>query len=335
MADITSFYQAHAHFAIARARLCYSSATIGESFLAFSTSSQRLMVTILPFQDFVLPYLLDSSINQHTDLSPILSKMVLPPLPPHSTLFSPTLSANAATLSSPRIPPELCDYIIDELGRWETVNMYGRVVWDIESHPLKCCALVCKGWRPRAQLWLFRRIKLTSMRSFRGLQEQLNHRPEFLSVVRVVSLACGGDRGKYPVHNLVTAVASLMRRCPRAHSLLIVNYGFQFDSQRERRCSHWYLPFHLRLHSAYFRQSFSIVTTLALWEISFSSKSDFLAFIFSFTALESLTIFGLWWHSTPGSPQSNAVTSKRRRSPLEKLRILRLVCVRNICMVLS
>ena len=71
-------------------------------------------------------------------------------LPPHALPDIPsspevsTHNISLAIMASPRLPGELCDSVIDELGHWETLNIHGVTEWYTGSQALKQCALVCR-----------------------------------------------------------------------------------------------------------------------------------------------------------------------------------------------
>ena len=200
----------------------------------------------------------------------------------------------------------------------ETYHPYGEIDWDTESRPLKRCALVCRGWRPRAQFWLFRYVSLGSLRSLRKLESQLGVRADLFQGVHEIHIGCQ-DREGYPVGNLPSAVATLARKCPNLKVLSLQKTG-NGELDEDDSPHHSYLPFHSRLHSALFRQSFGNITALSIRSIRYHSDTDFLTFIFSFVALEELSLYFVQFdilHKTKG--RDYILLLKKRKGIFAKL----------------
>ena len=248
--------------------------------------------------------------------------LCLPAMPSPSE--APTNAILPATTLSPKLPGELCDAVIDELGHWETLNIHGVTEWYTGSQALKQCALVCREWRPRAQFWLFCYASLNNRESLWGFESTLELRAEYLAGIHGIRVYCQNSEG-YPVHSLPTAVTALARRCPKLRALYvdgIVDHQWDEDAL----CTHVSFPFHLRLHSALFRQSFSNFTILILHSIHYHSDADFLAFMFSFTALQELVIQDVTCRSVQRVQRSEYIALyKKRKGVLKNLRSLRMV----------
>ena len=262
----------------------------------------------------------DNDSLEARDVTPFL-------LPSQAILPSRDLCTDAilsAAPMSPRLPQELCDAIIDELNGIETYHPWGDIDWHTESRPLKRCALVCRGWRPRAQFWLFRNIALGSFRALRKLESQLDLREDLLLIIREIRIGCTNVEG-YPVGNLPSAVAPLARRCPNLTVLSLRRTG-NYELNEDTSPSHPHIPFHLRLHSALIRQSFRSVMDLHLSWIHYHSDADFLAFLSSFTALESLFLSSITCNIVLRLREREYVLLLRKRTGIfGKLRYLRMV----------
>ena len=148
----------------------------------------------------------------------------------------------------PRLPQELCDIIIDELGCSGNEYFYRNS----DARTLKQCSLVCRAWTPRAQLRLFRYVSLSSVESLRELEVQLCLREEYVPEIHAIRIFIAESRG-YPIRNLASAVTTLARRCSKLQVLQVDGpyNGEPGDSSK----FHPYLPFHSRIHSALYRQS--------------------------------------------------------------------------------
>ena len=136
------------------------------------------------------------------------------------------------------------------------------------------------------------------------------------------------------------AVCSVIRQvsCARTHSGGLRSYGAScarallvrvfslynvmasgVDSSKSHSC----LPFHSRLHSSLYRQSFSTVTDLSLSLITYHSDVEFLAFILSFIALERLFLAGIQCNIIQRAKDSGYILLlKNRKGVLEKLHCL-------------
>ena len=236
-----------------------------------------------------------------------------------------TLSGHGATHTSPRFPQEIFDAIIDAFAHRSRAREHPRSIFHgIESGALKKCALVCRGWRPRAQFWLFNHVVLEDQESLRKLESQLNLRSEYISGIQDITIHCGNGI-KHPVQNVLAAVCSLTRRCPNLRALCLDDGGS--DPDKDMLPTHQSLPFHSRFHSALFRQSFSTVTVLVLHCIGYHSDTDFLTFVLSFVSLEELILERVSWivfHTM--KEEDYMILLKKRQGAFRKLRSLHMVC---------
>ena len=224
-----------------------------------------------------------------------------------------------AVPTPPRQPQELCDIIIDEracLGN-------GHLYWNFDTWALKQCALVCRAWTPRAQLWLFRYVALGSVDSLRKLEAQLCLREEYVPEIEAIRIFIADRRG-YPICNLAHAVTTLARRCSKLHALQV--FGAYNGGSGESSKFHPFLPFHSRIHSALYRQSFSTLTNLRLVEIRFHSDTDFLRLILSFPALSYLYLWNIHFNILERVKEHNYILLlKNRKGSLGRLRFLEMV----------
>ena len=231
----------------------------------------------------------------------------------------------SAAETSPILPQELCDAIIDNIGSLKRCPPFIEVWWEPEPQTLMRCTLVCRAWRLRAQFWLFRRIWLMDVESLHKLECVLDRRSEYLPIVRAIELGCG-DAGRYPVQNVLAAVATLARRCLNLKQLSLIATSVGEPGRTIPHC-HAYLPFNLRLHSALFRQSFGTVTVLILFGVQYHTFTDFVSFISLFVALEKLAFDYIECEQMQRLKDSDFIISlKQRKHVLNKLRNLRAVC---------
>ena len=160
------------------------------------------------------------------------AQSLLDPLPVIS-LSSAIYPHNAISpkMKSPRFPQEICDAIIDELASLRLFRPGCRNPIDVNCEELKRCALVCRGWRPRAQLWIFRYVSFVkrSLDGLRLLEAQLDLRPDYVSGVHGIHIRCDNGDG-YPSRLVSTVARSLVGRCPRIRYLSLIAYDFDFSA---------------------------------------------------------------------------------------------------------
>ena len=161
--------------------------------------------------------------------------------------------------------------------------------------------------------------------SLHKLECVLDQRSEYLPIVRGIELGCG-VAGRYPVQNVLAAVATLARRCLNLKQLSLLATSVGAPGRTIPHC-HAYLPFNLRLHSALFRQSFGTVTVLILFGVQCHTFTDFVSFISSFVALEKLAFDYIECEQMQRLKNSDFIISlKQRKHVLNKLRNLRAAC---------
>ncbi|KAI0924175.1 hypothetical protein AcW2_005128 [Taiwanofungus camphoratus] len=77
--------------------------------------------------------------------------------------------------TSPRLPPELCDYILDYL-------------WDCPS-ALAACGLACRAWLATTRLHLFRSVDLSRAEEYPRMERLLRISPNIIEYVRRVTIS--------------------------------------------------------------------------------------------------------------------------------------------------
>ena len=281
----------------------------------------RCVHSITTHHDYYsLAYFRVSNSDKHT------SGLALPParLPPVTSLIPqvPAQSAFPSILTSPRLPQELCDIIMDELGRLGSDNFH----WNLETRALKQCALVCRAWTPRAQLWLFRFVSLGSVESLRKLEVQLCLREEYVPEIQAICILIAEWNRGYPIRNLASAVTTLARKCSNLRVLEVDGSAYNGVPGYSANF-HSFFPFQLRIHSALYRQSFSTITDLRLVGIFFHSDTDLLRLILSFPALRVLTLWRIHCNILERVKEVDYILQlKKRKGVLGRLSRLEMVC---------
>ena len=249
--------------------------------------------------------------------------------------------------TSPRVPTELCLAIIDEVAvspKSDSEDAYHHRIHvnfevEINAAELKRCAQVSRGWRTRAQFWLFRYVYLDSLDRLRLLESQLSLYPEYLLGVHGIYLACTDMEGyEYPSRLVPTVVHSLLRlrKCPlvryisicgdRRSSVSILDAIQRYNEDDSHRpYVHPYLPFNSRLHSALFRQSFRTITHLSLNCVWYHSDTDFFSFLSTFTSLETLFLNDIDAMKCEWIKQPEYIQLLKKKGIMDKLRSLSIV----------
>ncbi|KZT01872.1 uncharacterized protein LAESUDRAFT_447652 [Laetiporus sulphureus 93-53] len=202
----------------------------------------------------------------------------------------------------PRLPPEICERIIDHLDprRW------------LGSRPtLLNCALVCRGWYAQSRAVLFEKPTLSTRKQAIACARSLRRIP--LLADRVRSLVIGYSSG--PEMELASTLLMLAGKIPKLASLTFSRVSFA------EHCSMRHLVF-CSLHE------FSYITSLRLQRVKFPSASSFFQLICSFPHLQHLLCYRLRW----SIPRSMAPLPEHRRMPLTEVTSLRydLSCFNDI-----
>lgn len=95
-----------------------------------------------------------------------------------------------------RIPLEVCEKVIDEVGNLRYTWVYYRT--------LTACALVCRSWVPRSRIRLFQKVDLNSRGRASKFLAVLSTAPEFGQLVQTLDIICdekesGGNGWIYDV----------------------------------------------------------------------------------------------------------------------------------------
>ena len=126
--------------------------------------------------------------------------------------------------------------------------------------------------------------------------------------------------------NLLSAVTTLARQCGNLRAL---SRGY-WSAGPNTPPHHYCIPFDPRSHSPLFHHSFSTITDLSLCNIPYRSDTDFLAFIFSFSALEKLSLSCVHCKTSRRIKEEDYILLlKQRKRILGKLRCLTMVCRPN------
>ena len=183
---------------------------------------------------------------------------------------------------APRLPVEVSERIIDWVAALPPAEWYHTLYNDTQAlETLRACALTCRAWTPRAQLHMFRalRIKCTpnvpgDINDFRSLLARVPALATSVSTVVAISAA-------YRPSTLHTIPLLLPQLVPRL-SYLRLAYGLfypppgVFPSMRR----------------------FISVTRLMLWEVTFHSVHDLRRTVNAFRALQTLEISYISWHES-------------------------------------
>ena len=94
----------------------------------------------------------------------------------------PPISVDVPLPVQPRLPIEVCEYIIEDL--FET----GYSLVQTSLATLASCALVCRAWRPRAQQVLFAYVLLRDKQSLDRFAALLDASPQLGSYVQTLAL---------------------------------------------------------------------------------------------------------------------------------------------------
>ena len=204
----------------------------------------------------------------------------------------------------PRLPTEVCEGVIDAV--YDSRIRYLRSNYDT----LRSCALVCRAWRPRAQVMLFRRIALKDVASLHEFSALLDITPHFAGYVRdlglfgythhtpqsLVALFPSVLHGKLP--NL-RDIHIVCQPAPAAGSKLPVE-KIALVPKPDAPAS-LSLPLHQRFPSLL--ATFANVTGLHLTNISFPSFADFGRVLSRFVKLRVLRCHNVGWNVLGNTPK--------------------------------
>ncbi|KAH9913498.1 hypothetical protein B0H21DRAFT_893378 [Amylocystis lapponica] len=193
-----------------------------------------------------------------------------------------TLEPYAEITSTPRLPVEVCEKIVDSL---EPSNIYGDLTY---YRTLGSCALTCRALTPRSRVNLFRGIELTSRARFYSFAKLLTTSPDVAEYVTSVHVACDDLR-------LVTNFPIVFaHKLPRLKWLVF--YG---DLERDQ-----VLPAHPAFYLAI--STFSSVVKLSLYDLWFQTFQDFIDLVCSLPNLSNLDCTALKWKRVSEDPFKHA-----------------------------
>ena len=174
-------------------------------------------------------------------------------------------------MPSIRLPPELCDQIIDH-------------AWD-DNETLKACSLTCWDWVHSSRYHLFRIIRLRSAKDCAVFHELVKAAPAIARYVREFTISadyCGYDsQGRALADDKwVDNVAEVASKLTRVSTLALsrLRWGSLAPETKEAL---------LKLANA--------VKTLLLFEVTFNHAADMLEFLSAFPALTELYLHAVNW----------------------------------------
>ncbi|KZT02890.1 uncharacterized protein LAESUDRAFT_729666 [Laetiporus sulphureus 93-53] len=198
-----------------------------------------------------------------------------------------SLGSNAAlpvNNPQPRLPPEICERIIDHLDPYP-------LKWNDDRQTLLNCALVCRGWYSESRAVLFEEPSLRTRRGAMAFARSLTQMP--LLDARVRRLEIGYST---TVLELASILVMLAGKLPKLASLSVYRVSFE----------------HMRSLAFWSLHEFSHLTSLELEYVTLPSASPFFQVISSFPQLQSLTCCNLHW----SKPTSMAPLPERHHMPL-------------------
>lgn len=132
------------------------------------------------------------------------------------------LGISPETTTSPRLPPEICDRVIDHLHA--------------EKLALNACALVCRGWLPAARLHRFRTVQLSRFRRRRDPIMKLLSDPHSTILPYVHELHLEEGRGETWIDH-TTVLQIPYRSMPALESITITDLGWYNRNIPPYRCT--------------------------------------------------------------------------------------------------
>ena len=223
------------------------------------------------------------------------------------------------TSLSLRLPVETCEFVIDHIGG-ET----GSPKDDPCRMALQRCALVCRSWRPRAQMWIFHEIAPETLESVDRLAAVLAASPALALHVRRLRLFCGSSVYRLYSSRKVAKLLSLAVSGRFSSLQYVYVSGFGVPEQPHHDKDSKLLP-HLPLHPTFLHlcTSFSTVTELFVDGVMFANFADLARFLSRFKSLKTLQCHDVQWSAeglTPGfaAPKWNL----NSRSAFESIRVL-------------
>ena len=221
---------------------------------------------------------------------------------------------------STRLPFELCLQVIDSLGGYmdEPIAQLEPEEFENVQRALYQCTLVCSSWWPRAKFWLFRAIRLRSLKALNSLATVLNVTPSLISLIHQMSLSCNTPEGDYSPRNVLTRLPHSLR-VPLS-TLRALFIGFQ-DEKGQSAVGNKPLP-HLPLNVrelGLYHKRFASTAILHVREVTFANFADFARLLDCFDALEELECKSVTWNVLGVIP---GCMTRKKKPFLPKLRKL-------------
>ena len=177
-----------------------------------------------------------------------------------------------------RLPPELWDQAIDHL-------------WN-DPDTLRACSLTCKDWLPSSRYHLFRNVRLRHSDDVTRFRALLDSNPTIAPCVRKLSLSANYDRSSpdgaaREDDAWVNSAAELFPMLRHVTTLALARVRWHALTGRTR---------------AAFMGLFKSVRQLFLFEVSFDTSRDVVAFLSSFPALRELYFHAVFWATDSPAP---------------------------------
>ncbi len=208
------------------------------------------------------------------------------------------MTRNEDDHGKPRLPLEVCESVID--------RVYHPSLFDhrVNRHcqgALSQCALVCRGWRTRAQMRLFYCVELRTTYLLHVFVELLHQSPSLATHVHVVLIH--GSSHYTPADSVFPLFPTVLAgKLPNLRDMSV--YGTGIDGRPGSPCRRGErvgarrikLP-HLPLHPWFpvLLNDLRQLTTLRLGVLTFPSFGDFARILHRLSRLQSLVCDGVDW----------------------------------------
>ena len=246
-------------------------------------------------------------------------------------IFTSDMSIEWNTIPAPQMPPEVCEFVIDEVASSRAPR------WKI-SETLRKCALVCRNWRHRSQMHLFRVVTIQNPSNVLSLRSLLRDAPELSFYIEQVELVAS-TRYTPASHGYLPGSASVLSSPLFLGQYLSTLRTLSLSSKDVSTfsavrplftspCQVKYLP-HLPLHPRFptFYSGLSQLSTLHLQSVIFPTFGDLVRLLYSFPQLQDLQCIKVFYDGTrSGDITSYGPRSGRRGAKgfLPKLKVLTL-----------
>ncbi|KAH9938754.1 uncharacterized protein BXZ73DRAFT_44415 [Epithele typhae] len=198
-------------------------------------------------------------------------------------------------MSSPRVPIEVIEHIIDELGATE-----------YSTRALARCIRVHKDWIPRTRVHLWRTLTVSSREQLPGICDTFDRNPTLQSLVKVVRLK--PDRLVKP---------DAQRRRPFPVTAPIVLLPYLIHIQAWEFLGDWRTTFPLRRAMLVSLGQYRDVKRVTLCGVQFKNLFHFYPLLYAFPAMEEIIMD---YVNGPDLPPNQSLLSAHGR--LKGLRLL-------------